>query len=253
MVKETKSIAQECFSSSSSASESEDEGFTTPIEVESDDSSSDESEDDGVEIIEDYSHDERLEDNHFMAIDDDSSGEEEVDDDDSSGEEDEEAESNEVEDADDLHEPAIDIKEEVVRVITVTTDSYTSTVTKLKNSEYVCNPKISEDNYHLCVNGGKFIGTSKFDSKTKRFNVIWQKFINHLLVDKTFKGGNMGWAMPQGRMVEDFANDPDKIKSRRRRFDKYLWPTRESVLTLAVCYGSCVEYKVLFKYGIQNL
>ena len=87
MVKKTKSIAQESFSSSS-ASESEDEGFTTPIEVESDDSSGDESEDDGsdLEIIEDY--DERLEDNHDMhVIDDDSSGEEEVDE--SSGEEDE--------------------------------------------------------------------------------------------------------------------------------------------------------------------
>ena len=223
MVKKTKSIAQESFSSSS-ASESEDEGYTTPpIEVESDDSSGDESEDDGsdLEIIEDY--DEQLQDNYDMhVINDDSSGEEEVDDDESSGEEDEEAESNEVEDSDDLHEPAIDIKEEVVRVITVTTDSYTSDVTKLKNSEYVCNPKISEDNYHLCVNGGKLIGTSKFDSKTKRFNVIWEKFINHLLVDKTFKGGNMGWAMPQGRMVEDFANDPDKmIVALNTAFEKF--------------------------------
>ena len=223
MAKKTKCIAQELFSSSSSASESEDEGYTTPpIEVESDDSSGDESEGDGsdLEIIEDY--DEQLQDNDMDVMDDDSSGEEEVDDDDSSGEEDEEAESNEVEDSDDLHEPAIDIKEEVVRVITVTTDSYTSTVTKLKNSEYVCNPKISEDNYHLCVNGGKFIGTSKFDSKTKRFNVIWEKFINHLLVDKTFKGGNMGWAMPQGRMVEDFANDPDKmIVALNAAFEKF--------------------------------
>ena len=126
MAKKTKCIPQELFSSSS-ASESEDEGYTTPpIEVESDDSSGDESEGDGsdLEIIEDY--DEQLQDNDMDVMDDDSSGEEEVDDDDSSGEEDEEAESNEVEDADDLHEPAIDIKEEVVRVITVTTDSYTS-------------------------------------------------------------------------------------------------------------------------------
>ena len=188
--------------------------------MESDDSSGDESEDDGsdLEIMEDY--DERQDDHDMHVINDDSSGEEEVDE--SSGEEDEEAESNEVEDSDDLHEPTIDIKEKVVRVITMITDSYTSDVTKLKNSEYVCNPKISEDNYHLCVNGGKLIGTSKFDPKTKKFNVIWEKSINHLLVDKTFKGGNMGWAMPQGRMVEDFANDPDRmIVALNTAFEKF--------------------------------
>jgi hypothetical protein len=134
--------------------------------------------------------------------------------DESSGEEDEddEAESNELKDSDDLHGSAIDVDEEVEpRVITITSDSYISDVTKLKNSEYICNRKTSEDNFHHCVNGGDVVWTSKFDTKTKRFHVIWEKSVNHLLVDKTFKGGNMGWAMPQGRLVEDSDNDPDKM------------------------------------------
>ena len=138
--------------------------------------------------------------------------------------EDVEAESNEVEDSDDLHGSAIDIKEEVehFRVTTITNDSYVSDFTKLENSEYICNGKTSEDNYRLCVHGGNAIGTSKFDAKTKSFDVIWEKSINHLLVDKTFKTDIMGWAIPQGRLVEDFDNDPDKtIVALNTAFEKF--------------------------------
>ena len=221
-MKKAKSIAQELFSSSG------DEGYATPpSEVESGDSSGEESEDYGsdLEITGECDGDEEPD-----AIDDsDESGDEEphaIDDfDESSGEEDQDAEtessgeeddeSNEVEDSDDLEEaePTIDMEEEAEhhRVITMTKSSYISGVTKLVNSEYTCNGKTSEDNFHLCIHGGGIIGTSKFDNKAKKHHVIWEKSINHLLVDKTFNDGNMGWTMPQGRMVEDFGNDPNKM------------------------------------------
>ena len=226
MKKKAKSVAQELFSSS------EDEGYATPpSEVESGDSSGEESEDYGsdLEITGECDGDEEPDaiddsdesgDEEPHAIDDfdESSGEEDQDaETESSGEEDEddEAESNEVEDSDDLEEaePTIDMEEEAEhhRVITMTKSSYISGVTKLVNSEYTCNGKTSEDNFHLCIHGGGIIGTSKFDNKAKKHHVIWEKSINHLLVDKTFNDGNMGWTMPQGRMVEDFGNDPNKM------------------------------------------
>ena len=188
--------------------------------MKTDDSSGDESESDDsdIEVMEAY--DEQLQDDYEMhVIDDsdfdDSSGEEEVDDDESSGEEDEddEAESNE------LKRPTTSMGQPPTSRRRLNLGSSPSRVTPTfrmsrssrTRSTSFCNGKTSEDNFHLCVNGGKIIGTSKFDTKTKRFHVIWEKSVNHLLVDKTFKGGNMGWAMPQGRLVEDFDNDPDKM------------------------------------------
>ena len=150
---------------------------------------------------------------HILTMtDDDSSGEDEEELDDSSSVDEEELDDSSGEDAvaasgdEAVEHPAL------LAMVQLSMDSYISNSTGLRNSTIVVDPRLSEVNQKFLIEARKFIGVSKWNSRTMDYNVIHQLQVNHLLVGVTMRDNSKrlsfdAYGVPQKRLVVDFNND----------------------------------------------